>query len=1092
VTDQVDRALFARAIGGRDVPLGRAHVESPASAVPAVPAADVDDQQPAPVQRPLFRLPEAPGLVCDLGGVVIQANEALARMAGLSDPDALVGARVHRFVIGSDDDAALAWPGGGPVTRVRVVRVPLAPTADGTELLMVLLVDVSDLQRAVHSLAEERRRMAEVERVAGIGSWEFDPRTGETVWSQGHYDLLGIAPGSVLPGAGAVLDVTHPDDREALSAYWQEHLGSGATIDIEYRVLQPTGEWRRLHGLAKAQRDSADRLVRFTGSIRDITEQWRAETALAAERARLLEAQRISRMGSWEFDVTTDRPYFSDALVEMYRERGLDPQTDPLAAIHPDDRRNFTDLLTRLADGPASMTIEVEFRGLPPAETVYVCRARAERDSAGEITRVIGTVQDVTEPRAMERQLRDERRRLAEAQRVARTGTWEWDIETDRVVWSDMLYELYDMPLDEPLTFQSYLSMVHPDDRGWLTEQCTGLVTAGRPMEGEHRVILRDGSHRVFRAHGAVVTTPTGRQTVVGTAQDVTEQRAAEARMRRSSQRFADLVSITPVGIGLFDTTEQLVDANDALCQLLGYSLDQLRGMTTESLTHPDDRPGHLPPVTKVLASGQSSYTVPQVVLLRADGEAVYCELHISVSVQDDGQHFWLVVFADITERRRAAEVLRYQATHDELTGLPNRFAVKELLGELRAGSTWSRVAVLFCDIDNFKRVNDSLGHDAGDELLVALARRLEAGMPDGCMPARLGGDEYLVICSDTEEVGGVDALVATVSELLRTAVGLRGQPVRVSATIGAAVPSGTQTAPEDLLRFADAAMYQAKRAGRGRAALASPALMDSADRQVALEGQLRDALANDGLTLHFQPVVSADGAVLTAEALVRWPHPERGLLAPAAFLPVAEQGDLLRELDRWVLRTALREAVGWPLSDGRLVGVAVNLSGLLPGDPDFVRTVADAVAESGIAYDRVILELVETALVDLPSKQRGAMAELVDRGVRFAVDDFGTGYSSLARLKELPAQIVKMDRQFVSGVGTDPSDFAVARAVVDMARAMNRSCVAEGVETAQQFHVLRGMGVDAYQGWLFSRPVPPAEFRAVLALGPLHVPRTG
>jgi EAL domain-containing protein (putative c-di-GMP-specific phosphodiesterase class I) len=229
---------------------------------------------------------------------------------------------------------------------------------------------------------------------------------------------------------------------------------------------------------------------------------------------------------------------------------------------------------------------------------------------------------------------------------------------------------------------------------------------------------------------------------------------------------------------------------------------------------------------------------------------------------------------------------------------------------------------------------------------------------------------------------------------------------------------------------------------------------------------------------------------MITAEALIRWPHPERGMLGPEVFLPVAEQGDLLRELDRWVLRTALSEARHWETYDGRPVAVAVNLSGLVPGDPDFVETVATVVAESGLPWDRVVLELVETALVGLPSRTRHAMDELVERGVRFAVDDFGTGYSSLARLKELPAQIVKLDRRFVAGVGVDPSAFAVARAVVDMARAMGRTCVAEGVETATQFQVLRGLGVDAYQGWLFSRPVGNQEFRALLRLGPLHVQR--
>ncbi|MGH3622501.1 MAG: putative bifunctional diguanylate cyclase/phosphodiesterase [Sciscionella sp.] len=333
--------------------------------------------------------------------------------------------------------------------------------------------------------------------------------------------------------------------------------------------------------------------------------------------------------------------------------------------------------------------------------------------------------------------------------------------------------------------------------------------------------------------------------------------------------------------------------------------------------------------------------------------------------------------------------------------------------------------------------------------------------------------------------------MATRVSALLRNAVPIRGQLVRATASIGAAVPNRKGVTGADLLRFADAAMFEAKRRGAGRVSLANAELIASAERQVHLEGELRDALYSNGLRLYYQPVVGVDGQVITAEALLRWPHPERGLISPDVFLPIAEQGDLLRDMDRWVLRKALTDAASWPAPDGRAISVAVNLAVLVPGDSGFMDAVADAIAESGIDSDRVILELVETSLVDLPSRSLSAMASLAEQGVRFAVDDFGTGYSSLARLKELPAQIIKVDRMFVAGVGDDPSDFAVARAVVEMARAMGRSCVAEGVETATQFNVLRVVGVDAYQGWLFSRAVPPRELRELLKRGHLHVPRS-
>jgi diguanylate cyclase (GGDEF)-like protein/PAS domain S-box-containing protein len=616
----------------------------------------------------------------------------------------------------------------------------------------------------------------------------------------------------------------------------------------------------------------------------------------------------------------------------------------------------------------------------------------------------------------------------------------------------------------------------------------------GKPVELEFRLIRPDGARRVFRCRGEALGFDNGSPVMIGTAQDVTEVRSTETRMMRSSQRFSDLVAITPVGIALFDETERLVDANEALCRLLGIDLERLRGMSAEHLTHPSDRGNRLLAARDGGVHGQGPFRVGQRVLATASGKPVYCELSATVSVADDGQRFWLVVFSDLTDRRKAAERLHYQATHDDLTGLPGRAAVKELLGALLGGTESENIALLFCDVDNFKRVNDSLGHDVGDELITALARRLERGLPPSCTAARMSGDEYVVICSDVTEVGGVEALANRVAMLLRTAVPVRGQLLRVSAAIGAAVPSGPETTAADLLRFADAAMFDAKRRGTGRVSVANAEMIASANSQMMLEGQLRDALQNDGLVLHYQPVVGADGTILSAEALVRWPHPQRGLLAPGEFLPVAEQGDLLRELDRWVLKTALREAAEWPMIAGSVldggVGVAVNLSGLVPSDPDFVDVVATAVMEAGIEWDRVVLELVETSLIDLPQRSRAAMVDLTDRGVRFAVDDFGTGYSSLARLKELPAQIIKVDRRFVAGVASDASDFAVARAVVDMARAMGRSCVAEGVENATQFHVLRSVGVEAYQGWLLSRPVPAAQFRELLQRGPLPIPR--
>ncbi|HVV24072.1 MAG TPA: PAS domain S-box protein, partial [Pseudonocardiaceae bacterium] len=864
-------------------------------------------------------LPDAPSLLVDRAGVVMRASAEAAALVGATDPDKLVGRNLGDLLVGTAPDLRLTL-GEGDGVPVRAVRwrVP------GTPMDAVVLTDVSDLVDTAESLDGERRRFAEVQRLVRMGWWEFDHVTHETIWSDTLYAMLGIEPGAVQPCLRSRLGFFHPEDRERGRLAWRRHQVDGEALDVELRIVRADGETRWVHAVAAARPASGRPRLMITGYARDVTERHRGQDSLAEERAALLDAQRIARMGSFTYDIETDEVTRSGALREMYDSVGVSPSEDVLAGLGQ-QRPMVEAMRDRLASG-SDDTVEFEVSGRKD-DRIYVVRARAKKDPTGKVVALQGTVQDVTQHRMLERQLLDDRRRFEDAQRAARLGMWEWDSRTDHSVWSPMLYELLGVPVGSHVTYGTFLSLVHPQDRPWVDDLYRRLARDQRSVDCEFRVVRPDGTVRTVRSYGAALSGSNHEGVLVGTAQDVTEQRAAETRMLRSSQRFTDLVAVTPVGIGLFDESERLVDANDALCDLLGFSLETLRGRTAGQLAHPAD-PDTFAAVIRSGQQHRGSQRVPQQVLVRADGEPVYCELHIAMSVQDDGQKFWLVVFLDITERRRTAEALRHQATHDELTGLPNRAAVNELLGRLLSERAAARTAVLFCDIDNFKRVNDSLGHDAGDELLVALARRLEGGLPEGCTVARLSGDEYVIICPDIEAVGGVESLANRVSTLLRTAVPVHGQLVRVTATIGAAVPNGGPTTGADLLRFADAAMFEAKKRGAGRVATASAALIASADRQVHLEGQLREALASDGQQLHYQPVVGPDGAIQTAEALIRWPHPDRGMLAPDVFLPVAEQGNLSRELDRWVLATALREAATWPAPAGRPVAVAVNLAG--------------------------------------------------------------------------------------------------------------------------------------------------------------------
>ena len=481
----------------------------------------------------------------------------------------------------------------------------------------------------------------------------------------------------------------------------------------------------------------------------------------------------------------------------------------------------------------------------------------------------------------------------------------------------------------------------------------------------------KDGSQ--FWAVVVIVALRSSDGSLLGFTKLTRDETESRARRERANQRFEELFGFAPLALGLFTLGGTLVEVNDALAGLLGYERHQLHGMRAADLLHPQDRTAGLVSGTPADTANGEETDVAYRLLVRADGQPIYCQLRSAASVQDDGSVLRVVAFQPVIDRLLDAEALRSQATNDYLVRLPHGRGVNELLGHLldSAGGAPADGA--------FQRISDSFG-----------------------------------------------------------------------------------------------------------VSLASPLLIAAAARKLDAQQELLEALRRDELEVHYQPLVTGDGTIVTAEALVRWPHPEHGLLTPGSFLPAAEEGGLLPELDRWVLRTALHEAATWPRGSRGPVRVAVNLSGLTPTSSRFTETISQAIAESGIDPHRVILELVETALVDLPARSQIAMRKLSDQGVRFAVDDFGTGHSSLARLRDLPAQIIKTDRRFVAGLGRDPSDLALAKAIADMARALGRQCVAEGVETGSQFQILSGLGVDTYQGWLFSYALPATQFRALVRNGPL------
>jgi diguanylate cyclase (GGDEF)-like protein/PAS domain S-box-containing protein len=442
--------------------------------------------------------------------------------------------------------------------------------------------------------------------------------------------------------------------------------------------------------------------------------------------------------------------------------------------------------------------------------------------------------------------------------------------------------------------------------------------------------------------------------------------------------------------------------------------------------------------------------------------------------------------------KREAEERLAYQARHDPLTGLPNRWAFLEALQRAvqrlhsslgLANPTPSGVAVLLLDLDRFKVVNDSLGHRLGDELLVEVARRVEAACPPGSLLARLGGDELVILAEQLSSEAEALALARELRKAIRRPLVVQGQDVSTTASVGIAVALESSQSADDLLRHADSAMYAAKELGRDRIEVFDETLRAKVRRQLQNEIELRQALDNGELVVHYQPEVEVpSGRVLAVEALVRWHHPHRGLLAAAEFIGLAEETGIIIEIGLWVLREACAQHVRWRHAhpDHQLL-LRVNLSALQLGEPDLLPKVMGIISETGIDPSCLCLEITETVVMADAEASLQVLQKLRGLGVELAIDDFGTGYSSLSYLKRLPVDVLKIDRSFVDGLGTDPDDTAIVQAIMVLASSLGLSVTAEGVETDVQLDELMRLGCRRVQGFLFGRPAPAEDLAARL-----------
>jgi diguanylate cyclase (GGDEF)-like protein/PAS domain S-box-containing protein len=795
----------------------------------------------------------------------------------------------------------------------------------------------------------------------------------------------------------------------------------------------------------------------------------------------LEEAERIARMGTFEWHLATDERVWTPGLWRLF---GAEPRPgapaleEYLSWVHPDDREDQRRLQMDLLGNPRSW--ESSYRVVKPNGELAYVRTRAVLAKVGASRVVVrGTVQDETMERLADAALRRGERRFRALTSNAPVGIVELDTEGRCVFVNERFCELSGIPMKATAGW-GWMGALLPDERETVLADGFKAARGGGELVREHRMIRSDGKLVWISARTAKLCDEAG--TVEGyivTCTDITELKVANRALEEAEARFRSAFDSAPIGMVITGLDGTFEHVNLALCEITGYSREQLEGMTFHSITPPEDVATNDMAVRQ-MTSGELAVYRTEKRYIHADGHLVPIEISSTVVRDGDGKPLkFLTQIQDITERKLFEGRLQHLADHDSLTGLFNRRRFEEELArELALAERYgASAAVLAIDLDNFKYINDSLGHSIGDQVISRAGEALVGRLRKTDLIARLGGDEFAVILprvNTAEALRVANALLEAVTSVDLQALGLRGGNVTASVGISVFEPGSAPNA-EELLVEADIAMYDAKEAGRARAMVynAGEERGQRMKARITWADRIREALATDHFVLHAQEIQSLTGdPVPRFELLLRMLSPDGDLIMPASFLQVAERFDLVQEIDAWVIRNAAH-ILAEQQASGRELVLSVNLSAKSITDPELPALIARALEAEGANPRGLCLEVTETAAIVNVERAKSFAGAVGDLGCELSLDDFGAGFASFYYLKHLSFDVLKIDGEFVRDLTTSQMNKLLVKSVVDIARGLKKRTVAEFVGDQPTLELLREMGVDFAQGFHVGKPQP-------------------
>jgi diguanylate cyclase (GGDEF)-like protein/PAS domain S-box-containing protein len=940
--------------------------------------------------------------------------------------------------------------------------------------------DVTQRKRTEADLKESEERFKIVASAANDAVWDWDLVADTVSWNEGIRILFGY---SEHEGERAWWSARiHPEDRERILSEIDSLIASSRRFwSGEYRFLRAEGSYAYVLDRGYVIRDERGKPVRMIGAMLDLSERNRAEQALkdSEERYRSLvtatasvvwvadrNGEFISPQPSWE-------AYTGQRYAE-YRGHGW------LNAIHPHDREHVRTTWKRALRDQSLYEVEGRAWHAPSRDyRWFVARGAPLAGADGGPREWIGIVRDVTERKQAEEQLRESEGQLRLVADSLPVLIAYVDAD-ERFRFNNAAYQRWFNIGGENLAGRKAVDVLGHETYAAIKPHLQQALS-GRTVSYDRQIELKNGEQRFVHATYVPHIEEQGRvRGFFSLVTDITERKKGEEALAESEEKFRVIAENVEDLIVLLDTEGRRLYNSPSYGAILGQAG---AGENSFAEVHPEDRERIRRIFEQTVKTGIGHRT--QFRFQLKDGSVRHIESQGSVIRDANGKVSKVVVVSrDISERKHAEAYIRHLAHHDGLTGLPNRVLLADRLGVaiVQAHRDQRRAGVLFIDLDRFKDVNDKLGHQAGDRLLQSVAERMQASVREGDTVARLGGDEFVVLLPNIRDHSDTERVANKILENLSRPYMLEGQPITVTPSIGIAVYPDDGANVEDLMRNADAAMYHAKQMGRNNVQFFNPALNPVTNVRFTVEAQLKRALEEDQLLLHYQPIVDVKtGEIRSVEALLRWQQPGGGLNLPSKIIPIAEDSGLIVPIGEWALKTACETAMRFREVGQPNLRIAVNLSPRHFRKRELAAEIADTLAACGLSPANLELEVTENVIMEFGEDSVAVLRAVKEMGVALTVDDFGTGYSSLSYLKHFPVDRLKVDKVFVREVTSDADDAAIVTAVVAMAHGLNLKVVAEGVETREQLDFLRAHNCDEAQGSYFSPAVSADELMRLL-----------